>query len=94
MADLLRRKDELIRSRHALLGSQSIIYEFHLDQVARRAQNHSKFVNNHRRYFTEIREKKDDIDKELVQAEQELEDLMNQNIEEKLEEAVREQERE
>lgn len=51
-------------------------------------------MNNHRRYFTEIKEKKDDIDKELVQAEQELEDLMNQNIEEKLEQAVQEQERE
>ena len=93
MADLQRRKDELIRSRHALLECQEKIYQFHLDQVDRRARNHHDFTQKHRRYWTEIREKRDEVGAEIERAEQELAELLKQEVDGEAETVQKEAER-
>lgn len=93
MADLQRRKDELIRSRHALLECQEKIYQFHLDQVDRRARNHQDFTQKHRRYWAEIRDRRDEVGVEIERAEQELAELLKQNVDDEAEAAPKEAER-
>ena len=75
--DLQRRKDELIRHRHGLRQCQKKIYDFHLEQIEKRARNFDSFVSRHQGHYKEMKEQRDAIVEEARKAEQELKDLLS-----------------
>lgn len=54
-SDLQRRKDELIRQRHGLRQSQRKIYDFHLEQIEKRARNYDTFVSKHQAHWKDAK---------------------------------------
>lgn len=80
-SDLQRRKDELIRHRHGLRQCQKKIFDFHLEQIDKRARNHDKFVSRHQAHWKEMKEQRDSMLEEALKAEQELKDLLQKKEE-------------
>lgn len=76
LADLQRRKDELIKQRYALRQSQKKIYDFHLEQCEKRARNFETFTRQHREHWKEMQGKRDTLVEEARNAELELKELL------------------
>jgi len=74
--DLQKRKDELIRQRHGLRQCQKKIFDFHMEQVDKRAKNFDTFVKSHRTHWQEMKDKREAITDEIRNAEEELKAML------------------
>lgn len=79
--EMRRRKDDLIRHRYGLRQCQKKIFEFHIDQIEKRARNFDKFVSTHQTHWKDMQAARNSIIEETRKVECELKDMLQKRAE-------------